>query len=228
MVDKVSGRSDNATGNNIPEEVVDKVMDQLKIEHPEEAQNLTPTELRKTLAALKLMDVIQGKSDLGGKNSKDLGEHKVCCTNLLCVHIQSAIISPVLENTTCTPNRYECLVYRMKFLPLKQFLCQGEAPPAEDGPIEPPKSWGEIRQEADPLPKDFEWCTVDLAIPEQVSRLINSFNPPLKHYRSPKRFMNYYRAITSKTVTRPSDSSTPPSSSIGEPLRAPSARNHQV
>lgn len=31
-----------------------------------------------------------------------------------------------------------------------------------DGPIEKDKSLEEIRQEPYPLPKDFEWCTMDL------------------------------------------------------------------
>jgi len=48
------------------------------------------------------------------------------------------------------------------------FVHLGEAPPQEDGPIEPSKPPDQIKQEPDALPKDFEWTTVDLRDPSQV------------------------------------------------------------
>jgi hypothetical protein len=47
----------------------------------------------------------------------------------------------------------------------------GEGPPLEDGFIEPPVPAEQLRQDPYPLPKDFEWSTVDIQDPEQVSRL---------------------------------------------------------
>ncbi|KAJ6507349.1 N-myristoyl transferase [Mycena vitilis] len=43
----------------------------------------------------------------------------------------------------------------------------GEGPPLEDGYIEPWKPREEVRQEPYPLPKDFEWSTVDISDPTQ-------------------------------------------------------------
>ncbi|KAG6814496.1 hypothetical protein H0H92_000021 [Tricholoma furcatifolium] len=43
----------------------------------------------------------------------------------------------------------------------------GEGPPIDDGYIEPSKPREEVRQEPYPLPKDFEWSTLDLDDPHQ-------------------------------------------------------------
>lgn len=39
----------------------------------------------------------------------------------------------------------------------------------EEGVIEPNKPPSEVRQEPYPLPKDFEWVTIDIDDPKQVS-----------------------------------------------------------
>jgi glycylpeptide N-tetradecanoyltransferase len=39
---------------------------------------------------------------------------------------------------------------------------------SDDGPIELAKSLEEIRQEPDPLPKDFEWSMLDISDAVQV------------------------------------------------------------
>lgn len=75
IVNKISGRDDE--GANIPDELVGEVLDQVKRYNPEESKNLDSDEVRRTLAALKILDVLEGKSGLGGKNRKDMGEHKV-------------------------------------------------------------------------------------------------------------------------------------------------------
>lgn len=46
----------------------------------------------------------------------------------------------------------------------------GEEPPTADGFIEPSKPPAEVRQEPYPLPKDFEWTTIDINDPVQVSQ----------------------------------------------------------
>ncbi|KAF7363519.1 Glycylpeptide N-tetradecanoyltransferase [Mycena sanguinolenta] len=43
----------------------------------------------------------------------------------------------------------------------------GEGPPVDDGYIEPSKPREEVRQEPYPLPKDFEWSTLDINDPKQ-------------------------------------------------------------
>ncbi|KAJ7109468.1 N-myristoyl transferase [Mycena epipterygia] len=43
----------------------------------------------------------------------------------------------------------------------------GEGPPLDDGYIEPSKPREEVRQEPYPLPKDFEWSTLDINDPKQ-------------------------------------------------------------
>ncbi|KAI0362380.1 N-myristoyl transferase [Trametes cingulata] len=47
----------------------------------------------------------------------------------------------------------------------------GEAPPEEDGPIEPSKPREEVRQEPYPLPKEFMWSTVDIDKPDELREL---------------------------------------------------------
>ncbi|KAG6837290.1 hypothetical protein H0H93_011892 [Arthromyces matolae] len=44
----------------------------------------------------------------------------------------------------------------------------GEGPPIDDGYIEPSKPREDVRQEAYPLPKDFEWSILDLSDPKQA------------------------------------------------------------
>lgn len=120
LVGKVTGQSDEA---NIPQTLVDHVLGQVQQERPDEAQGLDAEKVRKTLEALKVMDFMQGKSALEGKNRKDMGEHKFWQSQ-----------------------------------PVPQI---GEVPPTEDGPIEPSRSREEVKQTADPLPKEFEWSTID-------------------------------------------------------------------
>jgi glycylpeptide N-tetradecanoyltransferase len=45
----------------------------------------------------------------------------------------------------------------------------GEQAPDEDGFIEPSRPVEEVRQNAYPLPKDFEWAVVDVTDPAEVS-----------------------------------------------------------
>ena len=44
----------------------------------------------------------------------------------------------------------------------------GEGTPGTDGPIEASKPVAEVRQAAYPLPKDFEWVTVDITDEAEV------------------------------------------------------------
>lgn len=74
LVNKVKGKDD---GSNIPDEIVGEIMNRVQQDNPEESKNIDSDEIRRTLAALKIMDVMEGKTGFGGKNKKDIGEHKV-------------------------------------------------------------------------------------------------------------------------------------------------------
>lgn len=41
----------------------------------------------------------------------------------------------------------------------------------ESGPIEPDTPFDEIRKEPLPLPKDFEWCEIDMQNDSEVKRI---------------------------------------------------------
>lgn len=71
VIDKVTG------SEHVPQELVEHVFDQVKKENPEEAKELDEASIRKMLQAAKIMDVIDGKAGIYGKNRKDMGEHKV-------------------------------------------------------------------------------------------------------------------------------------------------------
>lgn len=67
-------------GKEIPQEVVNVVMDKVKAEHGEGAPEADEANVRMALEHMKIMDVAQGKVGIGGKGKKDMGEHKVCIT----------------------------------------------------------------------------------------------------------------------------------------------------
>ncbi|PPQ71418.1 hypothetical protein CVT24_012236 [Panaeolus cyanescens] len=116
--------------NEIPDEVVEAVMDRVKNDESVTSQmEVNAENIRQVLQHLKIMDVVKGKAGPGGINKKDIGEHKFWATQ-----------------------------------PVPQL---GEGPPLEEGYIEPPKSHDEIRQEPYPLPKEFEWATLDINDPSQ-------------------------------------------------------------
>ena len=62
----------------IPQEVVDTVLDKVKADGGAGAADVNAEHVREALEQLKIMDVVQGKAGLGGLNKKDMGEHKVC------------------------------------------------------------------------------------------------------------------------------------------------------
>jgi glycylpeptide N-tetradecanoyltransferase len=49
------------------------------------------------------------------------------------------------------------------------------APPEADGYIEPSKPREEVRQEPYPLPADFEWSTINVNDPSQVTPTISNY-----------------------------------------------------
>lgn len=100
------------------------------------------------LDRLKIMDVLKGKSGIGGKNRKEMGEHKFWATQ------------PVPQ--------IGAYLFHLACVWLRVHLMVGEGAPQEDGAIEPSKPASEVRQTAYPLPKDFEWATVDITDDAEV------------------------------------------------------------
>ena len=64
-------------GGEIPQQLVDNVVKEVHAKHGAETEGADEANVRAILEQLKIMDVLKGKSGLGGKNRKDMGEHKV-------------------------------------------------------------------------------------------------------------------------------------------------------
>ncbi|KAJ7709813.1 N-myristoyl transferase [Mycena rosella] len=115
--------------SEIPQELVDQVLDKVKADGAVGSQDATEDNVRQALEHMQIMEVAKGKAGVGGHNKKDMGAHKFWATQ-----------------------------------PVPQL---GEGPPIDDGYIEPSKPREEVRQEPYPLPKDFEWSTLDINDPNQ-------------------------------------------------------------
>jgi len=63
--------------NDIPQELVDQVLDKVKAEGSVGSEAANAESVRQALEQIKIMDVVKGKAGLGGLNRKDMGEHKV-------------------------------------------------------------------------------------------------------------------------------------------------------
>ena len=61
----------------IPDDVVKIVLEKVRAEGGEAAAGADAETVRMALEQMKLKDVVQGKSGIGGKNKKDTGGHKV-------------------------------------------------------------------------------------------------------------------------------------------------------
>lgn len=70
----------NPSNKNLPQPLVDAVMEKMREEHGEGAAGADEETVRKALEQLKVMDVIKGKAGIGGRGKKDTGGHKVSIT----------------------------------------------------------------------------------------------------------------------------------------------------
>ena len=61
----------------VPQQLVNHVVKEVQAKHGAGTEGTDEASVRALLEQLKIMDVIKGKSGLGGKNQKDMGEHKV-------------------------------------------------------------------------------------------------------------------------------------------------------
>ncbi|KAJ2913440.1 hypothetical protein MD484_g6978, partial [Candolleomyces efflorescens] len=64
----------------IPQEVVDTVMEEIRAQGTLSPEELTAENIRHALQQMKMLDVVQGKAGVGGINAKDMGEHKFWAT----------------------------------------------------------------------------------------------------------------------------------------------------
>ncbi|KAK7693731.1 hypothetical protein QCA50_003303 [Cerrena zonata] len=123
--------------DSVPQEVVDVVLNKVRNEHgdsvPGGPDAVNEETIRLALQQMKLKEMLQGKTGIGGKNAKDVGAHKFWNTQ-----------------------------------PVPHF---GEEEPTTDGWVEAPKPIEELRQDPYPLPKDFEWASVDLSNPNQLKEV---------------------------------------------------------
>jgi len=88
--------------DKLNEAIVDQVMQ--KVGGREDQPEVDREDVRKAIEEMKLVDVLKGKAGLGGKNRKDMGEHKVRLPG----HCFIACVdhSIVLGYTTCPTTRY--------------------------------------------------------------------------------------------------------------------------
>lgn len=63
--------------DNIPQELVNVVLDKVKTEHADTVPDADEDTVRAALQQMNIKDVIQGKAAMGGANKKDVGTHKV-------------------------------------------------------------------------------------------------------------------------------------------------------
>jgi|SRR3984957_20009762 len=92
-----------------------------------------------------------------------MSNHKVSAYQIT-ISIQT-LLFVVLANSTSATARCDC---SLASLTIQLIVIPGEALPLVDGSIEPSKPPDQIRQEAYPLPNDFEWSTLDISDPIQV------------------------------------------------------------
>lgn len=74
---KKSKASRAAHADAIPQELVDHVVKEIQVKHGAGAPGTDEPHVRMALDRLRVMDVLRGKTGIGGKNRKEMGEHKV-------------------------------------------------------------------------------------------------------------------------------------------------------
>ncbi|KAI0064592.1 N-myristoyl transferase [Artomyces pyxidatus] len=131
-------------GDKVPQQVVDKVLEKVQEQHGN-VEGADEKTVRALLEQLKINEVMQGKAGLGGKNKKDAGDHKIAVGVGVHTLLQFWGTQPVVH--------------------------YGEQPKPQDGFIEPSKPREEVRQEPYPLPKDFEWSTMDIEEDSQIKEV---------------------------------------------------------
>jgi glycylpeptide N-tetradecanoyltransferase len=76
--------------NAVTQAVLEKVVEKVKEDGAPGSENIDAEDVRQVLQQIKIMDVLKGKTGIGGNNRKDTGEHKV--RSLYCWENQSPYI----------------------------------------------------------------------------------------------------------------------------------------
>nr|ASF90212.1 hypothetical protein SPAR04175 [Bartheletia paradoxa] len=107
-------------------EVVERLRAEVAKQHGDKvASQIKMSQIADVIEKMKLKEVAKGNVGIGGKNKKDMADHKFWGTQ-----------------------------------PVPKLSEEIEAD--QEGPIEPCVPRSEVQQDPYPLPKDFEWCTLDL------------------------------------------------------------------
>jgi hypothetical protein len=95
----------------VPQALVDEVLHRVQEEQGPNAEGADEQSVRKALEAMKIVDMLQGKSGVGGKNKKDAGDHKVCACDPGSAIDFPTELALVLVNATSSPDRYARIAY---------------------------------------------------------------------------------------------------------------------
>ncbi|KAI6132119.1 N-myristoyl transferase [Pisolithus croceorrhizus] len=77
---KVSKALNKIRGKEIPQSIVNHVVEQVKVEQGSDSPAADPDAVRAALEQLKIMDVLKGKAGVAGRGKKAMGEHKFWAT----------------------------------------------------------------------------------------------------------------------------------------------------
>jgi glycylpeptide N-tetradecanoyltransferase len=83
---KVAKVLNTLRGNEIPQTLVDQVVEEATAEQGANAPAIDAETVRQALEQMKVMDVLKGKAGVAGREKKSMGEHKVrssiCCMSV--------------------------------------------------------------------------------------------------------------------------------------------------
>lgn len=77
---KVSKALNKIRGKEIPQSIVNHVVEHVKVEQGSDSPAADPDAVRAALEQLKIMDVLKGKAGVAGRGKKAMGEHKFWAT----------------------------------------------------------------------------------------------------------------------------------------------------
>lgn len=77
LLNKLKATGEEQDAGEVPQEVVNKVMQEIRTQGTLSPEELTAENIRQALQEMKILEVVKGKAGIGGLNPKDMGEHKV-------------------------------------------------------------------------------------------------------------------------------------------------------
>lgn len=104
LLNKLKGNGEDP--DELPQEVVDKVMEEIRTQGTLSPEELTAENIRQALQEMKILEVVKGKAGIGGLNPKDMGEHKVRVRSACLARDTPLIYAVVLGNSTRSTNGY--------------------------------------------------------------------------------------------------------------------------